>query len=464
MVWFAHTSLMQQLNPAKPQLEGCDKSEHDHGVSDNGIVTEELLIDNSFPTTKIARQSSILGALRSTVGWLILSNGMKLGVGIWATRYLEPKDYALLATVLAIQGFAIGMTAFNMSSELVRAKKIDKDDLSVAWTCDAIRNLVIWSSLFLLAPIVAGWLQRPDAVIPLRVSISVLLVSLLISPRLVELRRSGRFGALGMIDGLTSIGYAIVTVTFVLIFKNYWALIIAGIFTPLFQAVISHALVPWRPRLHFDLARAKPMAKLGIVLLALTWIAALCEHGMVFLISNAVTDNELGFYNRALTFSYSLAFVASGVFWRVAYPIYSRHSIEGGNPLADASKAQAWILLVALPLAAIGIVWRDFWIGSVLGVKWQPMAEIWSLLIIAGTLLLANAPFEAAFQASRREGSGMLINGMSAAVQLISAWMLLPILGLNAAGVGIVAAACFSVVCFRIAARRHRGILTQAEL
>lgn len=402
---------------------------------------------------------TLLGGLRSSSAWFILSNGLKLGVGLWATRHLDPKDYSLLATVLAIQGFVIGLTAFNMSSELVRAARIDAGDLRVAWTCEAIRNLVIWGALFFLAPSVADWLQRPDAVLPLRVSISVLMASLLISPRLVELRRSGRFGTLGMIDGLSSVCYAVATVTFVLIFQNYWALILAGILTPLFQAIISHVLVPWFPRPLFDLARAKPMAKLGVVLLALTWIAALREHGMVFVISSSVTEDELGFYNRALTFSYSLAFVATALFWRVAYPTYSRHSIDGRNPLVDASKAQAWILILTLPLAAVGILWREFWIETALGSTWLPMVEVWSWLLIAGALLLANAPFEAAFHAIRRERVGMLINGVSAALQLLTAWLLLPVFGLLAAGIGMVAAIIFSLICFRLTSRKflHGG-------
>jgi lipopolysaccharide exporter len=406
---------------------------------------------------------SILAGLRSSAGWFILSNTLKLGVGVWATRQLDPGDYSLLATVLAIQGFAIGLTAFNMSSELVRAARIESDDLSVAWTCEAIRNLAIWSVLLLLAPYAAGWLNRPDATLPLRVSITVLLVSLLISPRLVELRREGKFGTLGMIDGLTSLGNVLATVSLVMIFKNYWALIAAGILTPVFQALLSHILLPWRPRLMFDIARSKPMAKLGIVLLGITWIAAFREHGMVFLLSKSLSQTDLGFYNRALTFSYSLAFVACSLFWRVAYPIYARHSHEGLSPLKDASRTQIWILLLTFPFLTIAVLWKDYWIGLAFGSQWLPMAEIWSWLLVASALLLANAPFESAFQACRRERMGMLINALSATIQLLIAWLLLPILELSGAGVGMLSGITFSIICFRIAARKPNGATKTPE-
>ena len=386
----------------------------------------------------------------------MLANALKLGVGLWVTRLLDPKDFALLAIVLAIQGFVVSLTGFNMSSELVRARKIDSDDIAVSWTCEAIRNVSIWFVILLLAPVASDWLGRPDATFPLRVSASVLLISLLVSPRLVELRREGRFGLLGMIEGVAALGQAIVTVILVLVWKNYWALIVAAVAMPMCQAIVSHILVPWKPRFYFDKKRASPMARFGMVLLVMTWIMAAREHGLIFMMTQYVRENDIGYYNRALTFSYSLAIVVSGFFWRIAYPVYARCYVEGTDVLKEVLKNQKWIAVILLPILLITILNRTYLIKITLGEKWLPIADLWAWLVVAGALLLATAPFEAAFQASRREMTLLLICGASAAVQLLTAWLLLPLWGLTAAGVAMVTAVAFSLVCFQVTARMSK--------
>lgn len=401
------------------------------------------------------KSNSLVANLRSTAGWFLFANVLKLGVNVWATRQLDASDYAMLATVLAIQGFVIGLTSFNMSSELVRAEKLDPDDIAVSWTCEAFRNILVWVAIILLAPLAAEWLQRPDATYPLRVSASALLIALLVSPRLVELRRAGKFRTLGMFDGVVAAGNAIITIVLVYFLNNYWALVFAGISTPLLQAAASYILAPWRPRFRFSWVKAAPMAKLGSVLLLLTWVATMREHGMVFVLSKYLPSTDLGFYNRALAFSYSLVIVVTALFWRVAYPTYSRHRSEGRDVHADAASMQRWILIAAIPVVAAALIGRNLWIPAILGEKWIPMTALWSWLVVAGALLLVNAPFEAAFHATRMERIGLLINGFSAALQLLIAWILLPSLGLPAAGVGMVVAITFSVVAFRIASRRY---------
>ena len=394
----------------------------------------------------------VIAGLRKAGGWFVFSNLVKLGAAVWATRLLDARDFALMATVLAIQGFALGLMAFSMFAELVRAKKVEEGDLRVAWSCELLRNCVIWLLLFLLAPTIAGVLGRSDAITPLRVSVTVLLISALYSPRMVELRREGKFGVLGMLDGITSLSYAVVSIVLVFAIGNYWALIAAGLLSSLVYAISTHIIRPWKPRFSIDKQRAKPMAAFGFVLLLATGVAAVRENGMVFLISGDVGD-DLGVYNRALTFSFSLATMAIGLFWRVAYPVYSQHEIAGKSSLSEASKTQAWLLAVTLPLAAVGIMLRETWVTWILGTKWLVMAPIWSWLLLAGALALANAPYEVAYQAVRQERTSLLIITFSTTAQLLLAWFLLPVMGVSAAGLATAFGVLLSVILFRLISR-----------
>jgi O-antigen/teichoic acid export membrane protein len=253
------------------------------------------------------KSGTLLGGIGVTGGWFAVSRVLQLASGLWITKQLAPGDFTLLATVFAIQGFAQQVTTINLSSHLVRAAKVEAADLTVAWSYEAIRNLLIFGLIFALAPYLAMWMGRPDATLPLKISAAGLLIGALRNPRLVELRRDGKFGLLGALDAIPAIAYALLAVGLVIAHKSYWSLIYAGLGAAVISIITTYIGLPWKPSLNFDTTRAGPMFKFGVVILAGTGFAALREHGMVFIISKSAFVADLGYYNRALAFSLALA-------------------------------------------------------------------------------------------------------------------------------------------------------------
>ena len=400
--------------------------------------------------TRSEHRRALIGGLRKLGSWFVLSNIIRIASTVIVTRFLNPRDFALLAVVFAIQSFATKLTAFNMFSELVRAKELDGEDLRVAWTYELLRNTLLWLVLVIFAPVFATWMGRPEVVWPLRVTSSSILILGLMNPRIVELRRAGRFGMIGFMDGLNTGAYALCSVVLVWLKPDYWALVYAGLVGPLVSVVAMYVVAPWRPGLSFNLERAKPMFAFGVVLLAVTGLQALRENGMVFLLNSQVYEDDLGYYNRAVAFSFSLALAATSLFWRVAYPMYSQHEIAGHSSLLEASRTQRIILLVTLPVTAVVAIFSERLIGFAVEAKWTPMAPVWSWFVLAGALALANAPYEVAFQARRREKMSMVILALSTVVQLFIAWLLLPVYGVASAGMAAAASILLSIVAYRV--------------
>jgi len=400
--------------------------------------------------TRSEHRRALITGLRKLGSWFVFSNVVRLVATVIVTRLLDPRDFALLAVVFAIQSFATKLTAFNMFSELVRAKDLDREDLKVAWTYELLRNTLLWLVLVIFAPLFSEWMGRPEVTWPLRVTSTSVLILGLMNPRIVELRRNGRFGMIGFMDALHSGTYAISSVLFVWLKPDYWALIYAGLVGPMVSVVAMYVVAPWRPGLSFNLVRARPMFAFGIVLLAVTGLQALRENGMVFLLNSQVHESDLGYYNRAVDFCFALAMAATSIFWRVAYPMYSQHEIAGHSSLVEAAKTQRLILLITLPITAAVAIFSKPLIALALDAKWIPMAPLWSWFVLAGALALACAPYEVAFQARRREKMAMLILALSTVVQLFIAWLLLPIFGVASAGIAAAVSISLSILAYRI--------------
>ena len=91
-----------------------------------------------------SNQRRLAFGLGKTGAWFAISRVAQLASGVWVTRQLDPRDFTLLAVIFACQGLIQQISALNLTSELVRARSIKNEDLSVAWSYEFIRNLLIW--------------------------------------------------------------------------------------------------------------------------------------------------------------------------------------------------------------------------------------------------------------------------------------------------------------------------------
>lgn len=398
----------------------------------------------------------LLSGLTKTGGWFVISRAVQLATGVWVTRQLDPKDFTVLAVVFAIQGFAQQATALNLGSELVRAREIDKADLDVAWSYEFIRNVILWSIISALAPWLAAWTKYPEVTGAIRLSACGMLIGSFRNPRLVELRRQRLFGRLGWLESAPMLAYAAFAVLFVGMKPDYYSLIYTGLASAFVGVIISYHRLPWRPALNFDFQRVRPMLTFGLVLLLASGFFALQENGIVFIVSARGFESDLGYLNRAIAFSMALAFQAVGVFWKVAYPHYAVVKLEGGDVVREAIVASRWLLLSCLPVALLVGSFSGTIINLVLGEKWSPVAPLWSWLLAAGALRLANAPLEACLQAIRRERIQTLIFAASTSLYLVMAWLLLPTHGITAVGMAACASTVLNTILLSVILRKSK--------
>lgn len=396
-----------------------------------------------------SNQRRLAFGLGKTGAWFAISRVAQLASGVWVTRQLDPRDFTLLAVIFACQGLIQQISALNLTSELVRARSIKNEDLSVAWSYEFIRNLLIWIILVAFAPLLAAGMKHPELAGGIQLSACGLLIGSFRNPRLIELRREGKFGRLGWIESAPLMVYALSAVTFVWMRPDFYSLIYAGLASSLSGVLISYHRLPWKLTLNFDFQRLRPMLAFGLVLLIGSFFLALRQHGIVFIVSANGLGGDLGYLNRGLAFSMVLALQGVGLFWKVAYPHYATIHLQGGNVIHDAIEVNRWLLLLALPVALLLGFFSESIISFVLGEKWQPVAPLWAWLVVSGTLMLCNAPLEAALQALRLEKTQLTISAISTCIYFTLAWFLLSTHGIVAVGIGACAGNILSTIVLR---------------
>lgn len=389
----------------------------------------------------------LAGHFQKLVSWFALSKVITILCSIVVTRLLDPREFAVIASVLAVQGTIIAFTAVNFYSQLIRIDFVSKKQLQVAWSYELLRNVILACILYSLAPLIARAIERPDTLTVFRVTSVQFLLLGLRNPRLLELRRDGKFGILGLQDSVGPVAYAVSSVVFACLRPDYWALVGAGLVSFLLSTISSYFCLAWRPSLDFCWRTVKPLAQFGLVIQLSAIFIAFREHSLVFVLVTMGYPEETGFLNRATTFSTMLAVQIIGIFWKVSYPRFARLANRGEHPAAIAARLQLRMVLIGAPVALIGSGFGVFAIPYVFGAEWKPMGPLWFILVLSSVFLVANSVIDAAWQATKREVLSLKIQAACMTFQLILSFVFVKTYGFIGLGLAVIGA---NLLCFFI--------------
>ena len=192
--------------------------------------------------------------------WLIAARTFDRLVGLISiailARLLKPADFGLVAIANTIVAAIELITAFGFDWALVRLAQPTVEDLNSAWTLRALFGVFTFATLSLLGPTAASFYHQPALQLVLMAMGVASLISSLENIGTVYFRREFAFHKEFLIrSGAKFVGF-IVTLTWAVCYRSYWALV-AGILAIRVATIgASYLFHPYRPRPSLSNARA----------------------------------------------------------------------------------------------------------------------------------------------------------------------------------------------------------------
>jgi O-antigen/teichoic acid export membrane protein len=338
------------------------------------------------------------------------------------TILLTPEDFGLLAVVTASTMLIERLTTFGLDGALVQSREVTPKMLNVAWSYQLARNLILGAGTFLAAPWLAALFREPAAEQMIRVAALAFPLSGARNIGLVELRRRLDFKRLGYVNLIPLLVHAPTAVALTLAWRNVWALVCASLAMVAAGLVVSYCFAPHRPRLDFHWATARPMFSFGLCLLGNTMLQTIREQGVVLVVARTMGSEALGYYNRALAFSFTLFVQAQEMFWRVMFPALSRIQTDPIRLRAVWRRLTLGALLAGVGGGACYIVAAPWAVRWVLGEQWLPMVPLMQLFGLYAALAAITTPSEVLFQAMGRPGIGTRFQLVSTVIVAALLW------------------------------------------
>jgi len=357
-------------------------------------------------------------------------------------RLLAPSDFGLMAIAMAVVSLTEGITVTGFSAALIQKQKKTEELLNVTWTFELVRCLVLFLILFSAAPLFASFFNEPRATLILQVIAFSLVFQGLRNVGVIYFRINLDFHKQFVLEIVPLIANISVVIPLAFVLRNVWALVCASLTSRIATCVISYVMHPYRPRLEFEIKKAKELFNFGKWILGTSILAMIREQGVTMFVGKFLGMSILGFYNRAGAFSIMLFRQIVAIVWQVGYPLYSQLQSNPVKFRRAFIKTLQLLTFLGIPMAGgLFVLSRDF-THLFLTDKWLPIVPLIQILCLLAVVTFVTTPAGILFYASGRPS----INTKIAAFGLIILASLIYPLSLRWGVVGTVSSLFLSVL------------------
>lgn len=303
-------------------------------------------------------------------------------------RLLAPAEFGLIALALLTLSLFDQFSKLGLGAALIQQEEEDVDEyLPTTWLLKIARGALIATLVFALAPLVAGFFDNQRLVTIIRVMALIPLFRSLESPGLVYFQKKLNYHKQFLYDFTGNVTNFIVTVAVALIISpTVWALIAGHLVEGFLKVIFSYFLTPFRPRLQFDLSRARELINYGKWITASGILSYLINEGDDAFIGRVLGAGPLGLYQLAFRFGQAPATDIAQLVAQVAFPAYSKVQQNTAALRTAFLNTLRVITFIAFP-AALGIgVIAPVFVPVVLGDQWIPMILAMQILALSGAV------------------------------------------------------------------------------
>lgn len=290
-------------------------------------------------------------------------------------RLLSPDDYGVVALTLVFFNIAYVIIDSGFATALIRKPDRTEEDLSTCFYFNLGVAFILYLVLFLCAPLIAGFYDKPILVSIIRVSGITLIIKSLYIVQNTQFQYRVDFKSITKVS-LTAVIVSGCSGVF-LAYKGFgvWSIVWQNIIQVSMTCLMMWALSKWRPSRVFSRSSFNYLFGFGSKLMLSYLIGTVYENLYSLFIGKVYTSAQLGLYNRAETIGKLPSSNISTLIQRVTFPVLSLIQNDADRLRTDFKRVLRFSVFIVFPLMMglsavasplIRVLLTEKWDGSVL--------------------------------------------------------------------------------------------------
>ena len=305
---------------------------------------------------------------------------LRVGALVILARLLEPKDFGLVAMVVALTGVLNLFRDFGLSTATVQSTTVTNDQLSTLFWLNVLVGTVLAFITIAAAPIIASFYGEPSLLsITIALSSGFILNALGIQHAAL-LQRQMRFVTLAIFDVVSFTGSIAVGITLAMLGFKHWALVAMALVAPLLQSALAWMAASWVPGRPSRRSGVGSMIRLGGTVTLNSLVVYVAYNAEKVLLGRFWGAAALGIYGRA----YQLVSIPiegiNSAAGQVAIAAFSRVKEDPPRLKRYFLRSYALVVSVTIPLTLAAALFADDLILVLLGPKWVDVSPVFRAL------------------------------------------------------------------------------------
>lgn len=336
-------------------------------------------------------------------------------------RLLSPRDYGLVAMVLAVIGVAEFLRDFGLGAAAVRAETLSPGQRDNLFWLNAGLGATFTAITAACAPLIADAYSRPELTAITLALAPTFLVSGLAAQYRVDLMRRLRFGALAWLEVLSAAIAMALGVVLAALGAGYWALVAQQVVSGLVALALLVGACRWRPGRYDRSTDVWGFVRLGSAFVTGGLLAYASRNVDNVLIGHQFGAQALGGYTRSVQLVRTPLTQLQGPFATVAVPVLVAAGSDDRRLLEAAQKGQVVLSYPVMAASAVIVAGSQPLVEVALGRQWLNTADLVAWIAV-GTA--ASGLTTAAIWLFSVRGLGRAIVGYNLAGSLLTVLMI----------------------------------------
>ena len=319
--------------------------------------------------------------------WMIARLWMLRGMGLVSTlilvRLLAPADFGIIAMAMIVVGLLELLAEGGIDLALIQNPHATRAHFDTAWTFRIIQGAILAMVLIVIAPLTAEYFNEPRVAPVMRVLALRALIMGFENVGIVHFLKGLDFAKDFRFAVYRRLITTLVTLSFAVALRSYWALVIGMVTAPIVSVSLSYAMHPYRPRL--SLTRAREIWSFSVWIIVRD-IGAFAQRKLdTFAVATFAPTGIVGGYYIANDLAMQVAQNISMPLGRALLPGYVKVSDDQDYQGTLYLNSLAVVATLTIPIGLGMAMVSDDLVAVVLGEKWRavtPLLEVMGIFAI----------------------------------------------------------------------------------
>lgn len=333
---------------------------------------------------------TLYGVLWS-VGQELSSKIISFFVTIVLARLLSPTEFGLIAMLSIFIAIGNSLLDGGLTSSLIRTTTITQKDCSTVFYFNLIGSILIYSLLFLSAPLISKFYHQPILTNVVRIYGITLIINAFFGIQQTLLVKEMRFKTMTIIQIPAVIGGGVLGIVLAKLGFGVWSLVWMSLFNAFISTALHWYYSAWRPMVLFDFNSFKNHFNYGYKLTLSGLLDKLYQNIYTIIIGKFYPLAQLGFYSRADSISQVPIGIISSAINKVTFPMFVNIADDNEQFMKVYKKVMLQVLFWTAPSLIFLSVIAEPLFRLMLTDKWLPAVPYFQILCISGIMFPLNA-------------------------------------------------------------------------